>query len=40
MIISALDSKAKTEPGGQTSETEPKHIHEPIEIDEPNLSLR
>lgn len=42
MIISALDNKAKTQevvPAVEI-ETQAKQIHEPIEIDDPNLSLR
>ena len=42
MIISALDSKAKALEVEIDNEvnTEPKQIHEPIQIDEPNISVR
>ena len=42
MIISALDSKAKAQEVEVDKEvnTEPKQIHEPIQIDEPNISVR
>ena len=42
MIISALDSKAKTQEvkAANETDTEPKQIYEPVEIDEPNLSMR
>ena len=43
MIISALDSKAKAQQEvkvDNVDNTEPKQIHEPIQIDEPNISVR
>ena len=40
MIVSSLENRAKTDTGHLPEDTEIKQIAQPVELDDPNLSLR